>query len=185
MSRLRCFVLSLLLVFVSSLVVAQEVPVVPADDTPIMVEAVEAAAAAPAVDQPVAEVVDESVEDPADLPVWWGHLDFWKILAGAVVFIWGLVKAKYGLDKKWGDQVIEFLEVGAQVAYDTFVRDAKAKAANHKLSAAQIEEARKTAWDAAKAYARTKGVDLAKKVAVERLPVLFTKVVTKLKQRNK
>lgn len=165
MNRLRCVVLSLAVMLVSLQVVAQEEP------------AVEVVAESPA-----AEAV-ETVVDAVANPVWYGNVELWQLLVGLVVFVWGIVKAKYALDKKWGDQVVEFFEVGVQQAYDSFVREAKKAAPKGKLTSQQIKQAREKAWEATKAYAKSKGVDIAKKIAVERVPVLINSVVNKLKRK--
>lgn len=147
MTRLRCVVLSMLVLALPVVALAQEV---------------------------VAEVVER--------PVWYGDVRLWELVASIVVVVWGIVKAKYNLDARWGREVTELLEVGAQKAYDEFVREAKAKSPKGKLTRAQVEEARKIAWEAAVEAAKGRGIDLAKRVATERIPVLITQVVNRLKR---
>lgn len=147
MTRLRCVVLSMLVLALPAAALAQEV---------------------------VAEVVER--------PVWYGDVRLWELVASIVVMVWGIVKAKYNLDARWGREVTELLEVGAQKAYDEFVREAKAKSPKGKLTRAQVEEARKIAWEAAVEAAKGRGIDLAKRVAAERIPVLITQVVNRLKR---
>ena len=118
-------------------------------------------------------------------PVWYGNVQLWEIVASLVVFVWGIAKVKYKLDEKLGKQVTEFLEMGVKHTYDTFVREAKTKSPKGKLTGMQVKEARTKAFEAAKSFAREKGVDLAKKVAVERLPVLITGIVNRIKNRKK
>lgn len=116
-------------------------------------------------------------------PVWYGNVQLWEILATVVVAVWTVVKAKYHLDEKWDSELMGFLEHGARVAYDTFVREAKAKAPDGKLTQAQITEAREVAFNAAKELAKQKGIDLAKRVAAEKVPLLINKVVARLKNK--
>jgi hypothetical protein len=118
-------------------------------------------------------------------PVWYGDVQLWEIVASLVVFVWGVAKVRYKLGERMGKQVTEFLEMGVQHVYDTFVREAKAKNPKGKLTASQVKEARTKAFEAAKSFAREKGVDLAKKVAAERLPVLITGIVNRIKNRKK
>ena len=129
---------------------------------------------------PVAALAQE-VAVAVEKPVWYGDVRLWEILATIVVIVWGAVKAKYNLDARWGRELTELLEMGAQKAYDEFVRDAKAKG---KLSAAQVKEARDRAWAAAREYAKERGIDLAKRVAAEKVPALITKVVNGLKRKR-
>ena len=117
--------------------------------------------------------------------VWYGNVQLWEIVAGLVVFVWGIAKVKYKLDERLGNQVTEFLEMGVQLTYDTFVREAKAKNPKGKLTAAQVTEAREKAFESAEKFAVEKGIDLAKKVAAERLPVLITGIVNRIKNRKK
>lgn len=119
----------------------------------------------------------------ADKPVWYGDVKLWELVGTIIVIIWGAVKTKYHFDEKLGKEITELLEMGAQKAYDEFVRDAKTKNPRGKLSAAQIKEARDRAWEAAKEYAKDRGIDLAKKVAAERIPVLISNVVNRLKRK--
>lgn len=132
----------------------------------------------------LALAAEVAVEVAAD-PVWYGDVKLWEILAGIVVAVWGVAKVRYKLGEKLGKQVTEFLEMGVQLTYDTFVREAKAKNPKGKLTAAQVTEAREMAFVSAKEFARDKGVDLAKKVAAERLPVLITGIVNRIKNRKK
>lgn len=127
---------------------------------------------------PMAATAAETAE-----PVWYGNIQLWEILATVIAAGWAMLKAKYKLDEKWDAELMEFLEHGARVAYDTFVRDAKAKAPNGKLTQEQITEARDVAFNAAKEYAKQKGIDLAKKVAAEKVPLLINKVVANMKKK--
>ncbi len=124
-----------------------------------------------------------AAEAAAD-PVWYGDVRLWEILASIVVAVWGIVKVKYKLGEMMGEKVTKFLEMGVQHTYDAFVREAKAKSPEGKLTPAQVVEARTKAFEAAKEFAREKGVDLVKKVAVERLPVLITGIVNRIKNRK-
>ena len=131
---------------------------------------------------PAAAALGAEAAVAMDPPVWYGDVRLWELVVSIVVVVWGILKAKYNLEARWGVELTELLEMGAQKAYDEFVRDAKMKAPNGKLSAAQIREARDRAWVAAKEYARERGIDLAKKVAAEKVPLLITQVVNKLKR---
>lgn len=123
-------------------------------------------------------------EAGAARPVWWGDVQLWELIAGVVVFVWGVVKAKYALGEKMDARIEEFLEMGVQKAYDTFVRSAKATSNSGKLTVEQINQARDEAWKAAQEYARVEGVDLAKRIAAERLPALLTAIVHRFKNRQ-
>ncbi len=124
-----------------------------------------------------------AAEAAAAPTVWYGDVKLWELVFSIVVVIWGAVKTKYHFDEKLGKEVTELLEMGAQKAYDEFVRDAKNKNPKGKLTAAQIKEARDKAWEAAKEFGKQRGIDLAKKVAAERIPVLISNVVNKLKRK--
>lgn len=131
---------------------------------------------------PVLAMAAEAAETVAK-PVWYGNVQLWEIVATGVVFLWGILKAKYALDEKLTRQVTEFLEQGVQHTYDTFVREAKAANPKGKLTPAQIGEARTKAFEAAKKFAKEKGIDLAKQVAAEKLPVLLTGIVNRFKKK--
>lgn len=132
---------------------------------------------------PAIALAQEAAAPVVERTVWYGDVRLWELLATVVVIVWGAVKAKYNLDARWGREVTELLEMGAQKAYDEFVRDAKAKNPKGKLTAAQVKEARTHAWEAAREFAKERGIDLAKRVAAERIPVLITKVVNSLKRK--
>ena len=117
-------------------------------------------------------------------PVWYGNVQLWEAVAGIVVVVWGVIKTRYALKKKWGDETVEFLEMGVQKTYDTFVREAKAKNPKHKLTKEQVTQARDKAFAAAKEFAKAKGIDLAKRVVADRVPVLITGIVNRLKKRK-
>lgn len=131
----------------------------------------------------VAPALALAAEPPVEAPdiPWFGHVQLWELVAAVAVFIWGIVKAKAKLDERWDKRLLTFIEAGVQHTYDSFVREAKTAAPNGKLTKEQIDEARGKAWEAAKEYAQEKGIDLAKQVAVEQVPVLITKVVNALK----
>ena len=126
---------------------------------------------------PAIALAQEVAAPVVEKPVWYGDVKLWELLATVIVVVWGAVKAKYRLDEKKGKELTELLELGAQKAYDEFVRDAKLKNPKGKLTAAQIREARDRAWEAAKVYGKQRGIDLAKKVAAERIPVLIGNAV--------
>lgn len=117
-------------------------------------------------------------------PVWYGDVRLWEILASIVVVVWGIVKVKYKLDERMNAQAVGFLEMGVHKTYDEFVRAAKASNPKHKLTDEQVELARDKAFEFAKNFARAKGVDLVKKIALERVPVLITGIVNKLKKKR-
>jgi len=121
------------------------------------------------------------VAEPAAEAVWYGNVQLWELVGTAVVFIWGIVKLKYGLEERLGKQVTEFIEMGAQKTWDEYVRDLKAQGG--KLSAEQIKEAQARTWESAKEFAKAKGLDLAKKVAAERLPSLISGIVKRMKKK--
>ena len=122
-----------------------------------------------------AEVVD------AGEAVWYGNVQLWELVGTVAVFIWGIVKIKYGLEARLTKQVTEFIEMGAQKTYDDWIR--KFKEGGGKLSAEQIKKAQGETWESAKAFAKAKGLDLAKKVAAERLPSLISGIVKRMKKK--
>ena len=132
---------------------------------------------------PMVVLAQEAAAEAAR-PVWWGDVQLWELIVGVVVFVWGVVKTKYALGEKMDARIKEFLEMGVQETYDTFVREAKANSSNGKLTVEQIKRARDEAWNAAQEYAKDKGVDLAKRIAAERLPALLTAIVHRFKNRE-
>ena len=117
-------------------------------------------------------------------PVWFGNVQLWEILASVIALVWTMAKAKMKLDADWQQRVVGFVEAGAQHTYDDFIRGAKKAAPDGKLTKEQINEARGKAWEAAKVFAAEQGIDLAKQVATEQIPVLFSKVVAGLKNKK-
>lgn len=116
------------------------------------------------------------VVDVAPAPVWFGEVQLWEVVAAIVAAIWGIIKAKLKIDADWEKKVVSFFEAGVQHTYDTLIREAKKTAPGGKLTKEQIDEARKLAWEAAKAYAASQGVDLAKQIVAEQIPVWITRV---------
>ena len=125
-----------------------------------------------------AAVVENVV--PAAGSVWYGNVQLWEIVGTIVIALWGILKAKYALDETLSIQVTEFIEMGAQKTYDEYIRDLKAEGG--KLTAVQIKEAQTRTWESAKDVARDKGLDLARKVAADRLPSLISAIVKRMKR---
>ena len=124
------------------------------------------------------------VVETAPGPVWYGNIQLWEIVASIVVSIWGIVKVKYKLDERLDGKVTEFLEMGVQKTYDTFVREAKAQNPKHKLTSEQVKQARDKAFESAIFFAKEKGIDLGKKVVIARVPVLITGIVNRFKKKR-
>lgn len=139
----------------------------------------------PAAELEVPATSAETIEAPAKAveKPWFGDVQLWEVLAGIVALIWGVVKARIKLAEDWERKLLTFVESGVQKTYDEFVKTAKAQAADHKLTQEQISTARDRAWEAAKAYAAEQGVDLAKQVAAEQIPVLISRVVKGFKAK--
>jgi hypothetical protein len=172
------------------------------EDSPI-IEAVAPATEAPSSSEEAgaAGVVEEATSDATTAaetgeettgagveaspePVWFGNVQLWEVLASIVALIWGVVKAKMKLEADWQQKLLSFVEAGAQHTYDEFIREAKKAAPDGKLTKEQINEARGRAWESAKVFAAEQGIDLAKQVAQEQIPVLLSKVVTGLKNKK-
>lgn len=117
-------------------------------------------------------------------PVWFGSVQLWEIVGSIIALVWTMAKAKMKLDADWQQRVVGFVEAGAQHTYDEFIRGAKKAAPDGKLTTEQINEARGKAWEAAKVFAAEQGIDLAKQVTTEQIPVLFSKVVAGLKNKK-
>lgn len=150
----------------------------PSTNAEIAVPGTETPPAAELVIPDTAAVVVEKKD-----PVWFGDVQLWEVLAGIVALIWGVVKARIKLAEDWERKLLTFVEAGVQQTYDEFVKTAKAQAADHKLNPDQIKTARDRAWESAKTFAAEKGVDLAKQVAAEQIPVLISKVVKGFKTK--
>lgn len=110
------------------------------------------------------------------------------ILVQIIVGIYMLLKAKYflfdGPKEKKLKKAIELGETAIQEFYYETVRAAKAAKADGKLTPEEIKDFQKQAIEKWKDKASDEGINIAKLVGSQYLPVLLDKIIGKLKGRK-
>jgi hypothetical protein len=145
----------------------------------------EVAAPSPADTTPTTPAKAEPKEPTTDTAKWYGNIKLWEVIVAAVVLLLGLYKAKTVVAGSKQEKVLAVIETSVSQVYDEFVRSAKSQAKDGKLTDDQIKQARDAAWEKAKALGKEKGLDLAKTVAADYVPVLIGKAVERLKTGTK
>ena len=105
-----------------------------------------------------------------------------KIVVIVVPVLWALVKTKLKLDNDKAAKITGIVEIAVQETYFEFVREVKKNSSDGKLTAVEIKDARKKAWEKAKEIGKKQGLELAGCVAEEYFPVLIDKAIKKLKK---
>ncbi len=106
-----------------------------------------------------------------------------KIVAILIPIVWAIIKVKFHFDNEKNAAVMVIVEQAVNEVYLEFVREAKDKDENGKLSLEEIKIARDKAWTKALEIASSRGVNLVEEVGKEYFPVLIDKVIKSV-QKN-
>lgn len=114
----------------------------------------------------------------------WLNPSLWEIVFTIIMLILGFFAAKYKWDQKSWGSALKIVEQAVNEVYREFIREAKAKNADGKLSKEEINGALDLAWKKAVEIGKSQGVDLAKFVAKEYFPVVCDKIITAMKGKQ-
>ena len=98
----------------------------------------------------------------------------WSVFEGSKFY------EKHISGKKYA-KALDALEMGAQQVYDEYVRELKRGSADGTLTLEEMKEARKRAFEHAKRYGQTHGVDVIKTLGGDYLDVLLEMAIKRLK----
>lgn len=130
----------------------------------------------------VKEIVTNAVEASKQKGSFWRNPALWEVIMAIIAAIVGFFAAKYKWTKqKWG-KIIKSAEVAINTVYREFIREAKARNEDGKLTADEIKEALGKAWELTKEDLKKQGIELAKYVSQEYFPVLVDKVLKAFKK---
>jgi hypothetical protein len=129
------------------------------------------------------EKADEKKEDDAASGIW--NPSLWEVVGSIIVIIWGLIVAKFKLKEGKKKTITQAFEAAVQDTYTEFVRGLKTGREDGKLTKEEVKKAQGMAWEKAKEFLKTKGIDLGKEVATEYGPVIVTKIVQLFKKDKK
>lgn len=114
-----------------------------------------------------------------------GEDQFWGMLATGIAALWAWGQRKLGVERKEGQlahKALSFLEAGVAKTYQEYVKARKKASADGKLTEDEARAARQMAFETAKQYALTNGVDIVKVLGADMVPVLLEKTVGGLKR---
>jgi hypothetical protein len=107
----------------------------------------------------------------------WLNPSLWEIGFTILLLVLGAIATKYGWDQKsWGN-IIKIISQAVSEVEREFIREAKAKSADGKLTKEEVGEALEKAWAKALEIAKTQGIDLVKYVSKEYFPVLVERLI--------
>ncbi len=116
-----------------------------------------------------------------------GQEQFFGLLATGVAALWAWGQRKLGVERKDGQlthRALSFLEAGVAKTYQEYVKVRKQASADGKLTPEEAKAARKQAFETAKQYAMSNGLDLVKTLGADMIPVLLEKTVGGLKRES-
>jgi len=189
---------ALSLLFVLSLlampVLAQEAPAVPPVDKPT-IEAPADKADVPAEKteadwkigkdldgETITAILTNLAEAAQQKGSFWRNPSLWEAIWLVVLVVLGFLAAKFGWKKKKWGKIIQAVEKAVNTTYVEFIREAKLKSPDHKLSKEDMKKALEDAWNMTKADLMSQGIDLAKWVAKEYFPVIVAKILKAVKK---
>jgi Sec-independent protein translocase protein TatA len=130
----------------------------------------------------IAEIVANAIAAAGQKGSFWLNPSLWEVIFTIVMIIIGILATKFGWDKaKWG-KIIKAVETAVRTVYIEFVREAKLKNVDHKLTKEEVEESLKRAWDLTKDDLAKQGIDLAVWITKEYFPTIVDKVIKLVKK---
>jgi Sec-independent protein translocase protein TatA len=130
----------------------------------------------------IAEIVANAIAASGQKGSFWLNPSLWEVVFTIVMLILGVLATKFGWDKaKWG-KIIKSVETAVNTVYVEFIREAKLKNVDHKLTKEETQEALKRAWELTKDDLAKQGIDLAKWITQEYFPVIVDKVIKLVKK---
>jgi len=131
----------------------------------------------------VTEIVTDVVKAIGAGKDFWRTPSFWEAIWLVVLVVLGLLAAHFGWKKKKWAKIIQAVEKGVNTVYVEFIREAKATAADGKLTNEQMKEALDKAWQLTKDDLLKQGIDLAKWITREYFPVVVDKILKAVKKK--
>ena len=113
----------------------------------------------------------------------WRNPALWEVVMTILLVVLGSVAGYFGWKKKKWGKIIQAVEKGVNTVYVEFVREAKLRNKDHKLSKEEMLKAIETAWNMTKADLLAQSIDLAKWIAREYFPVVVDKILKAVKSK--
>jgi hypothetical protein len=130
----------------------------------------------------VTKIITDVVEATKQKGSFWRNPALWEVVFTVVMIVLGILAAKFGWKKKKWGKIIQAVEKAVTTIYVEFVREAKLKNKDNKLTKDEMMKALEDAWNMTKDDLKNQGIDLAKWVAKEYFPVIADKVIKGLKK---
>lgn len=112
----------------------------------------------------------------------WLNPALWEVVFTIVMIILGILAAKFGWNKaKWG-KIIKAVETAVHTVYTEFIREAKLKNVDHKLTKEETLQALEMAWKLTKEDLAKQGIDLAVWITKEYFGVVVDKCIKLVKK---
>jgi len=193
MNKFFALIIALLL-FVTP-VLAEEPAAAPPADKP----AAEAPAEKPAADdakktddwkigkdldgETITKIITDLAEASKQKGSFWRNPSLWEAVWLIVLVVLGFLATKFGWKKKKWGKIIQSVEKAVNTIYVEFVREAKLKNEDGKLSKEEMKKALEDAWNMTKEDLLAQGIDLAKWIAKEYFPVVVDKILKTVKKK--
>lgn len=130
----------------------------------------------------ITKVITDLAEAAQQKGSFWRNPSLWEAVWLVVLVVLGFLAAKFGWKKKKWGKVIQAVEKAVNTIYIEFVREAKLKNEDGKLSKEEMKKALEDAWNMTKEDLLSQGIDLAKWISKEYFPVVVDKILKTVKK---